>query len=105
MQFFIFIQSFWLIITPIPSKNFETTDFSHSDIECIESFLTNRLQQVTLNGIVSVWIELEQGVPLGALVGRLLFNLYVNDLSNQISEIAAILQCTVDKPKWTGDST
>ena len=68
--------------------------FSYSAIKFI--FLSDRLQQVSLNGVKSDWIELKQGVPQGTTLGPLLFNLYVNDLTRQITEDARIIQYADD---------
>ena len=70
--------------------------FSSSDISFIKSFRSDRLQQVSLNGVKSGWIELKQGIPQGTILGPLLFNLYVNDLTGQITEDAQIIQYADD---------
>ena len=85
-------------------KKLKTLNFSHSCTECIESFLTKRLQQGTVNGIVSDWMDLKQGVPQGTVLGPLLFNLYVNGFSNQISEKAQITQYDDDCMPYCSDS-
>ena len=81
-------------------------NFSRSAIECIESFLTKRFRQVTLNRIFSDWIELKHGhgIPQVSVLGPLLFNLYVKDLSNQISENAHIIHYADDCLLYCSDS-
>ena len=77
-------------------KKLESLHFSPSATKIVESFLTGRLQQVSVNGVLSEWIELKQDVPEGTVVGPLFFNLYVNDLPELISRPAHILQCADD---------
>ncbi|KAG5666272.1 hypothetical protein PVAND_017607 [Polypedilum vanderplanki] len=48
----------------------------------MESFLFNRTQKVLFNGAYSESGEIFRGVPQGAKLGPLMFNLMVNDLSN-----------------------
>ena len=51
----------------------------------MEDFLAYRYQRVVLNGQVSKWAAVNLGVPQGSIFDPLLFLIYVNDLSNELS--------------------
>ena len=51
----------------------------------MKSFLSNRLQRVTLNGAQSSWRSVTSGVPQGTVFGPLLFLLYVSDIANGLT--------------------
>ena len=53
--------------------------------DIITDFLNFRKQRVVLNGQYSSWISIEAGVPQGLILGLLLFLIYINDLSNDLT--------------------
>ena len=54
--------------------------FSKESLKLIKSYLTNRCQRTKLNAGFSKWTEILLGVLQRAVLGPLLFNIYINDL-------------------------
>ena len=70
--------------------------FSQEGKELLFSFLANRTQKVKLNGVFSDCEILNHGVPQGTILGPLIFLLYVNDFSSNISTTEKVIQFADD---------
>ena len=60
--------------------------FTESAVNLIHSYLCDRLQRVKIGNTYSDWKTIHHGVPHGSILGPLLFNLFINDLTYSIND-------------------
>ena len=65
-------------------------DISDKILNIITDFLSFRKQQVVLNGQASPSVSIEAGVPQGSILRPLLFLIYINNLSDDLSTNAKL---------------
>ena len=59
-------------------------------LHILSDFLSNRKQRVVLNGQNSSWTNVHAGVRQGSILGPLVFLIYVNDLSDNLTSNAKL---------------
>ena len=57
----------------------------------LSSFLNDRKQRVLLHGQKSEWRNVTAGIPQGSILGPLLFLIYINGLSSDLSSKAKLI--------------
>ena len=60
-------------------------------INWIRSFLTNRMQDVVVNGQISFLAMIISGVPQDTVLGPILFLIFINDIAHCVSD--SIIRC------------
>ena len=83
----------------------ETHGVSGKLYSIISSFLSNRLQRVTIEGVESQWQPVVAGVPQGSILGPLLFLVYINDLLVGIESNAKIFADDTSLFKISSDNS
>ena len=62
-------------------------DFDQESLEFIRSYLKDRKQRTKVGSFYSIWNLIKLFVPLGSILGPLLFNIFIHDIFYFISDI------------------
>ena len=73
-------KAFDLVSHNIICEKLKTLEINPYTINWIISFLANRKQRVVVDGIETVYVDINKGVPQGKVLGPFLFSLIVNDI-------------------------
>ena len=78
--------------------------FSMSTLQLVHSYLKNCMQRIKINLEYSSWEEIMFGVPLGSILGPLLFNIFLCDLFVIMANIVIVSYADDNTPYTTGNS-
>lgn len=93
-----FSKAFDTVSYPIVLRKLHSQGFSKDYLKWVTSYLTGRRQFVQIDDVMSSTTDVFFGVPQGSILGPVLFNLYVNDLTEN-------LDSTISSHQYADDTT
>ena len=86
------------------SIKLDNPGFNTSAMKLIGNFLSDRVQSVVLNDILSDSVSIERSVPQGTILEPLSFNLlHINDMHEKVDNKTELIQYADDTFIFTSD--
>ena len=88
LLFYIYLHTFDMMNHELLCAKLKYFNFNENTISLVNSFLSNRSQCVTINGITSDSINVIHAAPRGSILAPLLFIIYTSDFHHVLNNLS-----------------